>query len=258
MLELSVPVSWSGAGSDFFVYYPERISKWKVFMMTFTGLSVSFIFVNLLAVGMASGMASNPSWEEAYGVSSGALIVAGYDGLGRFGKFCGVVVALGLINNNVPGSYAAALDFQTLGKVWKAVPRYFWVTVAAVIFFVCAVAGRNSLVLILQNFLALMGYWIVIFLTIMLEEHLIFRRGIGFDWAAYEDKSKLPIGFAALLSFLIGWVGPIVGMYQVWWTGPVGRLLGDTGGDLGIPLGVGFTAVVFLPLRYLELKKVGR
>lgn len=227
-------------------------------MMTFIGVSIAFIFVNLLAIGLASGVASNSVWEEAYGVSSGALILAGYDGLGGFGRFCGVVIALGLCTNTVPSAYSAALDFQTLGKLWKAIPRYFWVTVAAIIFFVCAVAGRDSLSLILQNFLALMAYWLVIFLTIMLEEHLIFRRGKGFDWAAYEDKSYLPIGLAAIVSFLIGWVGPIVGMYQVWWTGPVGRLLGDHGGDLGIPLGVGFTAVVFPLLRFLELKKVGR
>ena len=227
-------------------------------MMTFTGVSVAFIFVNLLAVGLASGVASNPSWEEANGVSSGALIVAGFDGLGGFGRFCGVVVALGLGTNIVPSAYAAALDFQTLGKVWKAIPRYFWVTVDVIIFLVCAVAGRDSLSLILQNFLALMAYWLVIFLTIMVEEHLIFRRGKGFDWAACEDKLYLPIGFAAILSFLIGWVGPIVGMYQHWWTGPVGRLLGDNGGDLGIPLGVAFTAVVFPLLRFLELKQVGR
>ena len=226
--------------------------------MTFIGLSLSFIFVNLLAVGLASGVSSNADWDSAYSTSSGALILAGYDGLGGFGKFCAVIIALGLCSNNVPGTYAAALDFQTLGKLWKAVPRYFWVTVAAIIYFVCAVAGRDHLFLIFQNFLALMAYWVVIFVTIVLEEHTIFKSHRRFDWAAYEDKSKLPIGLAALAAFLIGWVGPIVGMYQVWWTGPAAARLGDSGGDLGIWLGIGFTAVVFPPLRWLELKFVGR
>lgn len=226
--------------------------------MTFIGISLSFIFVNLLAVGLASGVSVNPEWDTALATSPGALIQAGYDGLGGFGKFCGVVVALGLISNNVPGTYAASLDFQTLGKVWKAIPRYFWVTVAAIIYFVCAVAGRDHLFLIFQNFLALMAYWVVIFITIVLEEHVIFKSHREFDWTAYEDKSKLPIGIAALAAFLIGWVGPIVGMYQVWWTGPVAALLGDAGGDLGIWLGIGFTALVFPPLRYVELKYVGR
>ena len=226
--------------------------------MTFIGISLSFIFVNLLAVGLASGVSVNPDWDTAFTTSPGALILAGFDGLGGFGKFCGVIVALGLISNNVPGTYAASLDFQTLGKVWKAIPRYFWVTVAAIIYFVCAVAGRDHLFLIFQNFLALMAYWVVIFITIVFEEHIIFKSHREFDWTAYEDKSKLPIGIAALVAFLIGWVGPIVGMYQVWWTGPVAALLGDLGGDLGIWLGIGITAVIFPPLRYAELKYVGR
>ena len=226
--------------------------------MTFTGLSISFIFVNLLGVGLASGVATTPGWNDAYETSSGALILAGYNGLGGFGKFCAVLIALGLCSNTVPSTYAAALDFQTLGKVWKAVPRYIWATVVTAIYFICAVAGRDHLFLIFQNFLALMAYWIVIFITIVLEEHTIFRRTIGFDWAAYENKAKLPIGLAALVSFLVGWVGPIIGMYQVWWTGPVARHIGDSGGDLGLFLGIAFTAVVFPPLRYLELRMIGR
>lgn len=76
-LQLSVPISWSGAGADFFVYYPENMSKWKVFVMTFTGLSISFIFVNLLGVGLASGVGSTSGWDTAYNTSSGALLLAG-------------------------------------------------------------------------------------------------------------------------------------------------------------------------------------
>lgn len=222
--------------------------------MTFMGLSVSFIFVNLLGVGLASGVGSIPGWNEAYTTSSGALILAGYERLGGFGDLCAVIVALGLCSNLVPSLYAAALDFQVLGRVCKTVPRYIWATVASVISLVCAVAGRNHLFLIFQNFSALMGYWLVIFVTIVLEEHTIFRRRRGFNWAAYEDKAELPVGIAALFSFLVGWAGPILGMYQVWWTGPIARQVGDTGGDLGIWLGIAFTAMVFPPLRYLELK----
>ncbi|KAL8854515.1 MAG: hypothetical protein Q9221_000786 [Calogaya cf. arnoldii] len=257
-LQLSVPLSWAGASSDFFVYYPETTSKRTVFAMTFIGVSISFIFVNLLGVGLASGVSTNPGWDEAYHTSSGALLLAGFDGLGGFGKFCAVVVTLGLCSNVVPSLYAAALDFQVLGKVWKAIPRYFWVTVAAIIYLICAVAGRDQLFLIFQNFLALMGYWLAMFVMIVFEEHVIFRRHRGFNWAAYEDKSKLPIGIAALISFLVGWVGPIVGMYQVWWTGPVAKQVGDLGADLGIWLGIAITAVVFPPLRFVELRQIGR
>ena len=199
-----------------------------------------------------------PTWSAAYNISSGALILEGYSAVGGFGKFCGVVVALGVISNNVPGTYAAALDCQVLGRYGKMVPRYLWVSAVALVYFVCAIAGRDHLFVIFQNFLALMGYWIVIFVSIVLEEHLIFRRNRGFDWSAWEDKKSLPVGAAALTAFLIGWAGAIIGMSQAWYTGPVAKLVGGIGADLGIWLAVGFTLPTFPLLRYLELKRLGR
>ena len=226
--------------------------------MTFTGLTLSFVFVNLIGVGLGSGIATTQAWADAYGISSGALILAGYDSVGGFGKFCGVVVALGVISNNVPGTYAAALGCQVLGRYGKAIPRYVWVCLVVLVYLVCAVAGRNNLFDIFQNFLALMGYWIVIFVSIVLEEHSIFRRGVGFDWTAWADPARLPIGLAALAAFLIGWAGAIIGMSQVWYTGPVAKNVGGIGADIGTWLAIAFTLVVFPPLRYLELKKFGR
>jgi purine-cytosine permease-like protein len=257
-LSLSVPVSWAGAASDFYVYYPERTSKWKIFLMTLAGLTLSFTIVNLMGVGLASGVASEPSWEAAYTISSGALILAGYDGLGGFGKFCGVVIALGVIANNIPGTYSAALSFQMLGRYAKLIPRYLWTCVVVAIYFVCALAGRDHLFTIFQNFLALMGYWVTIFISIVVEEHLLFKWRSGFDWSAWEDQTRLPRGFAALAAFLTGWAGCAISMYQVYFVGPVAQLIGEEGGDLGIWVGCGFTLLVYPPLRVLELKIVGR
>ena len=257
-LQLSVPVSWSAASSDFYVYYPENTRPWKSFSLTMIGLTLSFMFVNLIGIGLASGTFANPAWLEADGISSGALILAGYDGLGRFGKFCGVIIALGLINNNVPGTYASALGFQVLGRYGKMVPRYLWVCVIVLIYFVCAVAGRNNLFDILSNFVALMGYWTMIMVAIVLEEHVIFRRGKMFDWAAWEDKKVLPLGIAAMVAFLLGWVGAIIGMYQHWYIGPVALKVGGVGADIGVWVGCAFAMVVFVPLRWWELKRFGR
>ncbi|KAI4281390.1 MAG: hypothetical protein L6R38_003724 [Xanthoria sp. 2 TBL-2021] len=257
-LQLSVPVSWSAASSDFYVYYPENTRPWKSFSLTMLGLTLSFMFVNLIGIGLGSGTFANPAWLEADGISSGALILAGYDGLGEFGRFCGVIIALGLINNNVPGTYASALGFQVLGRYGKMVPRYLWVCVIVLIYFVCAVAGRNNLFDILSNFVALMGYWTMIMVAIVLEEHLIFRRGKLFDWTAWEDKKALPLGIAAMVAFLLGWVGAITGMYQHWYIGPVAIKVGGVGADIGVWLGCAFAMVVFVPLRWWELRRFGR
>ena len=259
-LQYSVPVGWAAAGSDFYVYYPTRTSKPLTFLMTWLGLASSFIFVNVIGVGLACGVAITPDWASAYKTSSGALLLAGYGNLGGFGGFCTVILALSAIQNNIPGTYAAAIDLQILGRYFKAVPRWLWVVVVVIIEFVCGVAGRNNLFAIFENFLALMGYWVSIFITIMLEEHILFRklRGVGFDWTAWEDKARLPLGIAALLAFLIGWAGAIIGMYQAWYAGPVATHIGGYGADIGAWLAIAFTCVTFPPMRWLELKLVGR
>ena len=229
--------------------------------MTWLGLFTSFIFVNIIGVGLACGVAIMPTWQTAYATSSGALLLAGYGDLGAWAKICTVILALSAIQNNIPGTYAAAIDLQILGRYAKAVPRWLWVVLVVIIEFVCGVAGRDHLFDIFENFLALMGYWVSIFLTLMLEEHLLFRLthlSPPFDWSAWEDKARLPLGVAALVAFLVGWAGAIIGMYQAWYAGPVARLIGGYGADIGAWLGIAFACVAFPPMRWLELKLVGR
>lgn len=259
-LQYSVPVGWAAAGSDFYVYYPTHTDKKLTFLMTWLGLASSFIFVNVIGVGLACGVAATPAWQTAYATSSGALLLAGYGDLGGFGRFCTVVLALSAIQNNIPGTYAAAIDMQILGRYFKAVPRWLWVVAVVVVEFVCGVAGRDHLFDIFENFLALMGYWVSIFVTIMLEEHVLFRflRRVPFDWSAWEDRKRLPLGVAALVAFLVGWAGAIIGMYQAWYAGPVAKDIGGYGGDIGTWVAIAFTCVTFPPLRWLELKFVGR
>ncbi|KAK4151693.1 permease for cytosine/purines, uracil, thiamine, allantoin-domain-containing protein [Chaetomidium leptoderma] len=212
-----VPNSWAAAASDFYVYYPETTSKLKIFLLTLAGLFLSFTLVYLLGIGLASGVTSNPAWADAFAISTGALIVEAFDGLAGFGKLCGVIVALGIIANSIPGTYSAALGVQVLGRYGKAVPRWVWTCFITVIELVLALAGRDNLLVIFGNFLALMGYWIEIMIVIVVEEHVLFRWKRGFDWSRWEDKQYLPLGVSALIAFLLGWAGAILGMYQAWY-----------------------------------------
>lgn len=253
---LYVPNSWAAAASDYYVYYPEKSSKLKIFLLTLTGLWVSFTLVYMLGIGLGSGIATNPAWATANSISTGALVVAGYGGLAGFGKFCSVIIALGVIANSIPGTYSAALGCQVLGRYGKMVPRWVWSCIMVLIELVCALAGRDHLFLVFQNFLALMGYWVEIMICIVLQEHLIFRRLRGFDWTRWEDKKYLPLGIAALISFLLGWLGAVLGMYQVWYVGNLAKLAG--GCDIGVWVGCGFSLISYPPLRWLELKMFGR
>ncbi|KKY28285.1 putative nucleoside [Phaeomoniella chlamydospora] len=236
------PLAWSPAACDFFVYFPPTSSRWEVFGSTLLGLSVSSFFMVLLGVVLASGALVNTDWSDAYEVSAGALITETLKPLGTFGNFCAVVLSLGLIANNIPGTYSAALGFQLLGRGFRMVPRFIWVIVSVLIYTVCACAGRNHLFDIFEDFLALMGYWTIMWTTMTLEEELIFRRKVGYNWEDWNKPSLLPIGIAALVAFCIGWVGAVLCMWQVYFTGPIAKLVGD-GIDLGFPVSAAWTGI---------------
>ena len=253
---LYVPNSWAAAASDYYVYYPETTSKLKIFLLTLTGLFLSFTFVYLLGIGLASGVASNPAWADAFAISLGSLLVEAFSSLAGFGKLCSVIVALGIIANSIPGTYSAALGVQVLGRQAKNVPRWVWTCIIILIQLVLALAGRDNLLVIFGNFLALMGYWVEIMIAIVLLEHILVRRSRGFDWSRWEDTAYLPIGISALVAFLLGWAGAILGMLQAWYTGPLAKKAGLS--DIGLWLGCGFAIVAFPPMRWLELRWVGK
>jgi purine-cytosine permease-like protein len=257
---ISSAITYAPCAADFLVYSsPQITTRWKVFTAAFAGLNVSFLLTYTLGTGLASGLSNDPTWATA-GTGTGALIVAGYDDLGKFGKLCSILVALGMISNMVPQVYSAGIDMQILGRYPALVPRFIWNTFGVVVFTVCGLAGRSNLSQIFTNFLALMGYWISIWISITLEETYIFRRRRNprFEWKEWDKKEKLPIGLAALMAFVVGWAGAVVSMAQYFYVGPVARLVGVDGADLGNYVGVAAAALVFPPLRYWELKRFGR
>ena len=253
-------VGFAAISSDFYVYYPTNTSRVLTFGMTWLGLWLSTMISGLIGIGIATGVSSQPLWSEAYGTSSGALIMACYDGLGGFGSLCGVIMFVGAIQNVAPSTYVAALSIQTLGRYAKIVPRWTWCIFIMVIQLVCSVAGRNSLFTIFNNFLPIMAYWVCPWFVIVVEEHIIFHklRDVPFDWTVWDDRRRLPYGAAATVSWLAGWAGAIIGMAQVWYTGPVALRIGGYGGDVGGWLSIAFAGLIYPLLRWTELKVVGR
>ncbi len=104
------------------------------------------------------------------------------------------------------------------------------------------------------------GLGVVMWVAISLEEEYIFHRRMNptFIFDNWDKQDKLPIGLAALFSFLVGWVGCVLCMAQVYFVGPLAKLVGEYGGDMGNYVGFGLAAIFYPPLRYWELKKFGR
>ncbi|KAJ5149978.1 hypothetical protein N7448_001556 [Penicillium atrosanguineum] len=252
---MSVPLSWASYAADYYAYFPKDTVKWKVALSTTIGIFLAKVLCLSIGIGLGGGTLTNKSWAEGFDRSTGGLIMASLAPLNSFGNFLGVILALGLVANQVPGAYSASFNLQLLGPWAHKIPRFIWSTIAVVVYTVCAIAGEAYLLTIFNNFLALVGYWTMIWVVITAEEHTIFRQ--DFNWADWNDRRALPLGWAALVAFLIGWAGAILGMNQVYFIGPVARLVGG-GADMGLPIAASWTALSFPPLRYLELKVFGR
>ena len=237
---LAAAITYSGIAADFFVYYSPSTSRLKLFLASLFGLVTSFTLALVAGIGLASGVSTNPAYEKAYNTSQGALIVEGLSPLGNFGKFITILIWLSLVSNLIGPSYSLGINFQILARFAQNIPRFVWNTAGVIIFTVCALAGRNNLAEIFTNFLALMGYWVAIWIAVILEEQVIFRRRRGYDWTVWNEQSKLPIGIAALITFLVGWVGAILCMAQVWYVGPIADKVGEYGADVSLVSIVGW------------------
>jgi purine-cytosine permease-like protein len=92
------------------------------------------------------------------------------------------VPALCVSANNIPGTYAAALNMQIFGGWFARVTRAIWSTATVIVYTVTAIAGREMLFDIFLNFLSLIGYWVTIWIAIMAEDEFLFQRRLGTDY----------------------------------------------------------------------------
>ncbi|GJJ68511.1 hypothetical protein EMPS_00857 [Entomortierella parvispora] len=254
-------IGWAPIAADYNVMLPEDTSSWKVFWLTFFGLFIPLVFVETLGALYGSALINNAAWNDIYNnpeAGLGSVLGASLSSLGGFGKFLVFLLALSVVSNNVPNTYSAALSIQTLGKPFQRIPRFLWTIFVAVVYTVAGVAGKSNFSDILNNFLSILSYWTTPFVVVLALEHFVFRRRTGYNVDDYGDRTKLPWGLAAGTAGIIGVVGAVIGMNQTWYVGPVGKLTGPYGGDLGFEMALVLTSISYLALRTWELNHVGR
>ncbi|KAJ3811650.1 permease for cytosine/purines, uracil, thiamine, allantoin-domain-containing protein [Lentinula aff. lateritia] len=251
-------LGWTSLAADYTVRMPEDMSSYKIFFWTYLGLNTPLILVEILGAAAMTTFAQKTTWEDAYNDNSvGGLLGAGLAGpMGGFGSFLLVILAMSIVANNIPNMYSLALTFQNLHPYAQAIPRIVIVILGSVVYIVLAIVGASHFEEWLDTLLVILSYWLAIFSTILIEEHLIFRKG---KWSNYvpddfNNWKKLPLGVASFLALGCGVAGAVLGMAQVWYVGVIGRMIGDPefGGDIGFELAFAFTAVTYPPLRYLE------
>ncbi|KAK4057008.1 Purine-cytosine permease fcy21 [Microbotryomycetes sp. JL221] len=257
-------LGWTSLAADYTVNFPADSSKVKVFFYTYTGLNVPLIFCETIGALLMHTWTQKTTWEDAYHADEfGGLLGAPLVGpMGGFGKFLLVILAMSIVANNIPNMYSFALTFQAFGSYAQAIPRMFLVILGTGIYIAVAIAGANSFEQFLDLMLVILSYWLAIYSCILIEEHFIFRKGSfqkGYALERYNDTSALPVGFAAFFATAVGAAGAVLGMSQVWFSGPIALAIEPKfGADVGFLLSFGFAGVAYPPARYLERKFMGK
>lgn len=233
---------WSSYAADYNVNQPENTPSSRVFWLTFLGVFIPCVLLETLGLAFTS-------WKPLGG---GDLLAAVASPLGGFGTFLVALLALSVIANNIPNDYSLGLSMQVLGKAFMRVKRYVWTLIGAVVYVAIALPAAANFNVTLENFLLIIAYWLAPWAIILIIEHFVFRHG-RYNVDDWNTPSKLPIGWAAIVSMVIGLVGVLLGAAQVYYTGPIAKLVGPYGMDIGFELGLVFAGISYLILRRIEL-----
>ncbi|HEY7350731.1 MAG TPA: cytosine permease [Ktedonobacterales bacterium] len=244
---LGYAIGWSSYSADYTRRQPANTPANKVFWYAFSGVVVPCILLETLGVLLATA---------ATGDTAGALI-ANAIGTGGIGGLVVVLLAFSTIANNVPNDYSFALSTQVLGL--KNIRRWILTIVGAVAYVALAFffLGSNFNAK-LEGFLLVIAYWLGAWNAVVLLEHFVFRKG-KYPVEDYETSSKLPVGIAAIAAMVIGLGVAALGVNQAATFGYEGVLspkIGDA--DIGFPLAIVVTGVLYYFLRRWELSKYKR
>jgi purine-cytosine permease-like protein len=180
--------------------------------------------------------------------------------LNGFGQFCMVLLAISTVANNVPNMYSLGLSAQTVWTGFRRIPRVIWTILGCGISVAIAIPAYLHFSTAMQNFMDLIGYWLAIYSGVALTDHFVYKRGkfSSYDADLYDNKKELAIGISAIFAFCAGVAGAALGMSQVWYVGVLARKIGDPtfGGDIGFELAFGFSAIVYLSTRWIEMKYI--
>jgi purine-cytosine permease-like protein len=257
MIVASYMIPWACLASDFTTYFDPAAPSWKIFSYAYLGTVVPTVPLMVLGAAISGAIPSIPEWETGYNDNLvGGVLAAMLSSAGGFGKFVVVVLALTLLGNIAGTMYSITLNFQTLVPWLVRVPRYVFSVVMVAIIIPVSIRAANDFFANLENFVGLIGYWSAAFVSIVVAEHWLFRKGDceAYDHVAWNTASLLPPGIAALLAGVLSFGLIIPSMAQVWWTGPIAVTTGDIGFEIALVL----PAALYVPFRRLELRWFGR
>src|SRR6266487_2678889 len=241
---------WSSYAADYNVNQPEETPASRVFWLTFLGVFIPCVLLETL--GMA--FTTYSPWAKTFANGLvGDLLAAVVKPLGGFGTLILALLALSVVANNIPNDYSLGLSVQVFGRPFQRVKRYVWTLIGAVLYVLIALPASANFAHTLTDYLLIIAYWLAPWSIILILEHFVFRHG-QYNVDDWNTPSRLPIGWAALVSMVFGLVGVLLGAAQFYYVGPIAKLVNPPFGmDIGFELGLIFAGIAYLILRRIEL-----
>ncbi|KAF8802510.1 NCS cytosine-purine permease [Phlegmacium glaucopus] len=246
-------IGYSSLSCDFTSYYRPSVSSWKIFLSTYAGLLLPIVPLQCLGAAVAVAVPSVPVWEQGYaGGNVGGLLEAVLQPVGNFGKFLMVLLSLSVASNNAAAFYSISINLQAFIPILVAVPRYVFSVVATAIIVPISIVGAHRFYDTITNFLGIIGYWSTVYLTILMTEHLHFRKNDAslYDVTAWNVPQRLPTGIAAVAAGVLSFAMLIPFMSQIWFTGPIAR----TTGDIGFEVAFVVSTLLYFLFRWIEIR----
>ena len=238
---------WSSYAADYNVNQPEETSSQRIFWLTFLGVFLPCVLLEILGLALSTV----PMLKGKIG---GELFAGAVSPLGGFGTLILMLLALSVVANNIPNDYSLALSIQLLGRFFGRINRAVWTLIGAGIYVAIAITAAHNFNETLTDFLLLISYWLGPWSIVLILEHFVFRRG-HYNVNDWNNPSRLPIGWAAMLSMLFGLFGVYLGVAQVYSVGALAYFLNPPHGiDIGFELGILFAGIAYFFLRNIELK----
>ncbi|KAF9892279.1 hypothetical protein FE257_002056 [Aspergillus nanangensis] len=246
-------IPWAGMASDFSVYCHPKVSTFRIFAYTYAGLFVPTVPLMVLGAAIGSTAMTVPSWADGYAsYGVGGVLEAMLHPAGGFGKFVSVLLAFSTLGNLAASMYSISLNFQLIVPFFVRIPRFVFSILYTAVLIPVSVAAARAFFANVENFLYVIAYWSAAYVGVVATEHFVFR---GADCARYEagkwnELRDLPTGVSAIAAMGLSFGLIVPSMGQAWYTGAIA----ETTGDIGFEVALALAPLLYMPLRWAELR----
>lgn len=237
-IALSGSFSWASYAADYSRYQAKTTPSSSVFLWTFAGLAVSYVWTYTLGLAGARTLSN----QTAAGVRS---LMGG----GVLGTLALLAVVFGAITSNTMNDYSGSLALQAGGlrlrRNWSAALGTLFAFFVILWIHSGDTAGR------FQNALLFSAYWIAPFLAVVLIDWHYRKSSLDSNaLARLMHFENLKTGLPALVALVIGFLAMVPFMNTGLLTGPAASAL--HGADISFYVGFVVAGAVYLPLRRHE------